>query len=134
MWVLDLVSQYCGRALVQDGYYQPVTKGISLGCPLSPLMGALYLSLLDSVIDALPGIRYVRFMDNWDILAKTRWQLRRAVRVMNRGLAQLGLEQHPDKTFIGPSTAVGSTPLPSPQARPLSHHSSTSAIRAGGAF
>ena len=100
-WVLDLVRQYCGRTLEQDGYYHTVTKGISLGCPLSPLMGALYLSPLDEAMAALPGIRYTRFMDDWVILAKTRWQLRRAVRVMNEVLARLGLAQHPDKTFIG---------------------------------
>jgi hypothetical protein len=100
-WVLDLASQYCGRTLEQDGYYRTVTKGISLGCPLSPLMGALYLSPLDEAMAALPGIRYTRFMDDWVILARSRWHLRRAVRVMNQVLAHLGLEQHPDKTFIG---------------------------------
>jgi hypothetical protein len=99
--VLDLASQYCGRTLEQDGYYRTVTKGISLGCPLSPLMGALYLSPLDEAMAALPGIRYTRFMDDWVILARSRWHLRRAVRVMNQVLAHLGLEQHPDKTFIG---------------------------------
>ena len=100
-WVLDLASQYCGRTVGQDGYYRTVTKGISLGCPLSPLMGALYLSPLDQAMAALPGIRYTRFMDDWVILARSRWHLRRAVRVMNEVLAHLGLEQHPDKTFIG---------------------------------
>jgi hypothetical protein len=40
-------------------------------------------------------------IDDWVILAKTRWHLRRAVRVMNEVLARLGLAQHPDKTFIG---------------------------------
>ena len=100
-WVLDLASQYCGRTLEQDGYYHTLTKGISLGCPLSPLMGALYLSPLDEAMAALPGIRYTRFMDDWVILARSRWHLRRAVRVMNEVLARLGLAQHPDKTFIG---------------------------------
>jgi hypothetical protein len=99
--VLDLVSQYCGRTLEQDGYYYSPRKGISLGCSLSPLMGALYLSPLDRAMASLPGIRYFRFMDDWIILAETRWQLRRAVRVMNQVLAHLGLEQHPAKTFIG---------------------------------
>jgi len=42
-----------------------------------------------------------KMIDDWVILAKTRWQLRRAVRVMNEVLARLGLAQHPDKTFIG---------------------------------
>lgn len=64
-------------------------------------MGALYLAPLDFSMDALPGIRYVKFMEGWVNFAKTRWHFRRAVRVMNRVLAHLGLEQHPDKTFIG---------------------------------
>ena len=35
------------------------------------------------------------------ILAPTHWQLRRAVKVVNQMLGALGLEKHPDKTFIG---------------------------------
>ena len=99
---LRLVQQYCARTLVKDGYYHEVErKGISLGCPLSPLMGALYLSPLDKALENLPGVKYLRFMDDWIILAESRWKLRRAVRIMNQVLADLELDQHPDKTFIG---------------------------------
>jgi RNA-directed DNA polymerase len=31
----------------------------------------------------------------------TRWKLRAAIRVVNETLAELKVEQHPDKTFIG---------------------------------
>ena len=41
-------------------------------------------------------------MDDILILAPSRWQLRRAIATMNGVLADLGLEQHPDKTTIGP--------------------------------
>lgn len=34
----------------------------------------------------------------WPVI---RWQLRGAVKVVNRMLGMLGLEKHPDKTFIG---------------------------------
>ena len=34
-------------------------------------------------------------------MLESRWKLRRVIRVMNQVLASLGLEQHPDKTFIG---------------------------------
>jgi RNA-directed DNA polymerase len=44
---------------------------------------------------------YIRFMDDILILAPTRWQLRDAVKVVNQRLAALGLEKHPDNTFIG---------------------------------
>lgn len=76
-------------------------KGISLGSPLSPLMAALYLSRLDTRVEGLPGVFYVRFMDDWVILATSRWTLRAAVRLMNATLQELSLEQHPEKTFIG---------------------------------
>ncbi|MGJ8638900.1 MAG: hypothetical protein ACSHYA_05865 [Opitutaceae bacterium] len=44
---------------------------------------------------------YVRFMDDWVILAPNRYKLGEAVRIMNEVLTELKLEQHPDKTFIG---------------------------------
>ncbi len=44
---------------------------------------------------------YARFMDDWIIIAPKRWQLRRAVRLVNETLNLLKVEQHPGKTFIG---------------------------------
>ncbi len=82
------------------GEYEAVTRGISLGCPLSPLMGALYLKPLDDLMER-QGLPYVRYMDDWVIMAKTRWALRRVVQQVNTILDHLKLEKHPDKTFIG---------------------------------
>lgn len=98
--ILDLVDQYLRRTIDENCLYSTVGRGISLGCPLSPIMGALYLDLLDRRMEA-SGFFYVRFMDDWVILTPTRWALRRAVRVVNQTLAELKVEQHPDKTFIG---------------------------------
>ena len=99
--ILDLVSQYCHRTVVHRGLYRFITKGIPLGSPLSPLMGALYLARLDRRMEELKDVFYVRFMDDWGILALTRWKLRNAVRIVNETLSELRVEQHPDKTFIG---------------------------------
>lgn len=55
----------------------------------------------DRTIRRRKGVRYVRFMDDLLILARTRWQLKRAIAEMNRWFGEAGLEQHPDKTFIG---------------------------------
>ena len=63
-------------------------------------MGAFYLKLLDERMEET-GLPYARFMDDWVILAPTRWKLRAAVRLVNQTLAELKVEQHPDKTFIG---------------------------------
>ena len=40
-------------------------------------------------------------MDDVLVLARSRWQLRRAVKVVNQALGALSLEKHPAKTFIG---------------------------------
>lgn len=40
-------------------------------------------------------------MDDIVILAPTRWKLRRAVKTVNATLAELKLQKHPKKTFIG---------------------------------
>ena len=42
-----------------------------------------------------------RFMDDWVVLAPTRWKLRRAIKAVNEVMAELRVEKHPDKTFIG---------------------------------
>ena len=45
-------------------------QGISLGCPLSPIMAALFLDVLDRRMEVI-GLVYVRFMDDWVVLAPT---------------------------------------------------------------
>ncbi len=98
--VLALLWGYLRRYLSDGGKFIDITQGISLGCPLSPLMGALFLKPLDDRMADL-GCFYVRFMDDWVILAATRWKLRRAIKAVNEVMAELRVEKHPDKTFIG---------------------------------
>jgi hypothetical protein len=98
--LLILLYDSMQRTVCEGGVYLPVRRGISLGCALSPLLGALYLSQLDERM-AKTGLIYARFMDDWVVLAPTRWKLRAAVRIVNRTLNELHVEQHPDKTFIG---------------------------------
>jgi hypothetical protein len=63
-------------------------------------MGALFLKPLDDLMGRM-GLFYVRFMDDWVILAPTRWKLWGAVRAVQELMGELMLELHPDKTFIG---------------------------------
>ena len=70
--ILDLLWQYMRRTVVDGGEYEEIQQGISLGCPLSPFMGALFLDRLDQKM-AATGLVYWRFMDDWVILAPTRW-------------------------------------------------------------
>jgi hypothetical protein len=49
---------------------------------------------------------YVRYMDDWVVLASSRWQLRRAIRAVRQQMARLRVMPHPDKTAMG-RTAKG---------------------------
>ena len=98
--VVDLIEQYIHRTVNDGGLYEDVTRGICLGCSLSPLMGAVYLKPVDDAM-AETGLFYARFMDDWVVLAPTRWKLREAIRAVNQALSALKVRQHPDKTFVG---------------------------------
>ena len=100
-----LLRRYCyaivRRTVEEGGNYRDIEQGISRGCAISPLLAALYLKDLDDKFSRQPGLYYVRYMDDILILSKTRWQNRRAVKILNQTLNSLKLKQHPAKTFIG---------------------------------
>jgi hypothetical protein len=98
--ILNLCGQYMKRTSEQAGWFFDHHRGISLGCPLSPLMGAFFLHDLDTRMEET-SLFYVRFMDDILVLAPTHSKLRTAVRAVNEVLSRLMLEKHPDKTFIG---------------------------------
>jgi hypothetical protein len=98
--ILNLLGQYLRRTAESGGWFWDIERGISLGCPLSPLIGAVFLDELDRRM-TVTGLFYIRFMDDILVLGPTRWKLRRAIRVVNEILGSLRLEKHPDKTFIG---------------------------------
>lgn len=104
--VLYLLEQYLYYSVESGGEFHTPERGIPRGCALSPLMGALHLWAVDNHFARQPGIYYARYIDDFVILTKTRWQLRRQVASLNRFFNDYGFRQHPDKTFIG-RTAKG---------------------------
>ena len=98
--VRRLLYQYLKRTAERGGCFFDVRQGISLGCPLSPLVAAFFLHEMDRALEK-GGLFSVRFMDDIVVLAPTRWRLRRAVRLVNAVLERLCLSKHPGKTFIG---------------------------------
>ena len=97
---MKLMRDFLEHTEEYGGLYSTLNQGISKSCPLSPLLGAIYLTPLDKAMEALP-VKYIRFMDDWIVFAKTRWYLRKAIKITNRILAELKLLKHPDKTWIG---------------------------------
>ncbi len=95
-----MLWQTMNRTAERGGLYKEITKGISRGCSLSPLIGAFFLHELDKGFEK-DGLFYVRYMDDILILTKTRWKCRRAVKQLNQAFNHLKLEKHPDKTYIG---------------------------------
>ena len=98
--VTRLLTQVIGRTVEWGGTFRTIRRGIGRGSPLSPLLAAIYLKPLDDAMDRA-GIAYVRYMDDWVILEKRRWPLRRAIRRVNAILNDLKLITHPDKTWVG---------------------------------
>ena len=97
---MNLLSQFIGRTVEYGGVYRDIRRGIGRGSPLSPLLGALYLDAVDRAMTRR-GLFYVRYMDDILVMARTRWHLRKAIKTLNRGLEELRLSKHPDKTSIG---------------------------------
>uniref|UniRef100_UPI001EFF2751 reverse transcriptase domain-containing protein n=1 Tax=Citrobacter koseri TaxID=545 RepID=UPI001EFF2751 len=97
----ELVSQYLHYSVEDGGTFHTPEKGISRGCPLSPLMGALHLYDMDAHFARQKNIHYARYMDDVIILAKTRWSLRRHTKRLKQWFNEYGFEAHPDKTFTG---------------------------------
>jgi len=100
------------RELIADYLALPDSQGAGIGMVasggLSPLLGALYLASLDRRMDRLSRrkqlVHYVRYMDDIVLLARTRWELRRAIAALHEEVARLGLQLHRVKRFIGRTT------------------------------
>ena len=96
-------------AVVHDYLALPDTRHTGCGMVasggLSPLLGGLYLAPLDHAMDRLKArgqlVQYVRYMDDVVLLAKSRWQLRRAIAALHAVLEPLHLRLHRVKRFIG---------------------------------
>ncbi|HJO75060.1 MAG TPA: hypothetical protein QGH84_07610, partial [Rhodospirillales bacterium] len=61
--MLNLLGQYLRRSSERGGVFRDCELGISLGCPLSPLIGAFFLKELDQRM-ARSGLFYLRFMED----------------------------------------------------------------------
>jgi RNA-directed DNA polymerase len=99
-FILNLLWQSMHRCVERGGLFRDIEQGLPRGCPLSPLLGAFFLTELDDALEQ-QDVFYVRYMDDVLIMSRKRWGLRKAIKLLNEIFSTLGLEQHPDKTYIG---------------------------------
>jgi hypothetical protein len=77
-------------------------KAMVAGGSLSPILGGLYLNPLDQIMGQDKRLVYVRYMDDFVVLAKTRWHLKKAIAQIHRVTGDLKLRLHRKiKSFIG---------------------------------
>ncbi|EIT7187763.1 transposase [Serratia marcescens] len=96
-----LLNQYLYYSVEDAGEFYTPDAGINRGCALSPLIGASLLYHVDTYFSTQRHLFYVRYMDDFLVLARTRWPLRRAVKALHNFLNLAGFETHPDKTQLG---------------------------------
>ena len=93
--------QFCNRCEITNANHVLIKKqSIPRGCPLSPLIGAIYLQKLDQFAKD-NNLEYVRYMDDYVFFAKKRWQLRSIIKSNYQIIDDLGLWLAADKTYIG---------------------------------
>ena len=112
IYLLDLVGRMGAssqsRAIVKDYLRLPDRRqtgcSMTAGGSLSPLLAAVMLIPLDEAMNRLfrrYGLFYVRYMDDFVIMAQKRHQLRRAIKRVHEVLQRLGLRLHGSKRLIG---------------------------------
>jgi len=97
--LIDILSQW--TILPPHGVRIP--RGIPQGNDISSYLGNLYLLPLDEAlceIEKTDGIRYLRYMDDVKILAKSRASALKALFAMNKVLRELQLNVQGSKTNI----------------------------------
>jgi RNA-directed DNA polymerase len=86
------------RSIVADYLALPdkpdTGKAMVAGGALSPILGGLYLNPLDQIMGQDKRLVYVRYMDDFVVLAKTRWHLKKAIAKIHRITCDLKLRLH----------------------------------------
>jgi group II intron reverse transcriptase/maturase len=98
--VLKLLRQWLTAGVREDGMVTNPTSGTPQGGVISPLLSNIYLSVLDDVWEkrcAHLGV-LVRYADDFVVMCRTKRDVEETERRVQRVMARLGLELHPDKT------------------------------------
>lgn len=98
--IITVISKYLDRLEILDGEMRN-SRCLPKGCPLAPVLANFYLLSLDKVLMQSKGVQYVRYMDDFVVVSKTRHHLRDAIKHMYAELKKLKLTLSRPKTWIG---------------------------------
>lgn len=78
--VLNLIAQFLYYTVENGGNFHTPNTGMSRSSSLSPLLAAFHLYCIDDHFSKLPHLHYIRYMDDFIILTKTRWHLKKQLK------------------------------------------------------
>ncbi len=98
--ILDLIQEFLGSGVIEDGQFVRTLKGTPQGGVISPLLANIVLNHLDWQLTS-QGYRFVRYADDFVILCKTRHEAEKALDFARHILKyDLDLKLSPEKTMI----------------------------------
>lgn len=97
--ILNLVERFLKAGVLEQGIRQPTLRGTPQGGVLSPLLANIALNVLDWHL-AEHGCHFVRYADDFVVLAKSQEQLKEARALVEQTLPKLGLTRSADKTTL----------------------------------
>ncbi len=100
--VLKLIRKWLKAGVMEDGTVRESLAGTPQGGVISPLLANIYLHVLDCAWNQdfkQLGV-LVRYADDFVVMCRTESQAKEARRQVERIMASLGLNLHPDKTRL----------------------------------
>lgn len=97
--ILRLIEKFLRAGVMENGVFKPTTVGTPQGGVISPLLANIVLNHLDWHLHK-QGLRFVRYADDFVVVAPSRTQAEEARVQVEYVLEQLGLCLSPDKTQI----------------------------------
>jgi RNA-directed DNA polymerase len=97
--LLRLIESFLKADILDEASQWTPQEGAPQGAVLSPLLSNVYLDPLDHLL-AEHGFEMVRYADDFVILCRTAAEAQRALELVGRWVAEMGLTLHPTKTRI----------------------------------
>ncbi|PMH03884.1 reverse transcriptase domain-containing protein [Vibrio lentus] len=103
-FILNIICQYLFYSVEFGGNVRETQKGICRSCGLSHLLAAYHLNHIDVKFEQYSPYDdyfYTRYMDDFLVLTKKRYPMRKGIKIIKSELASQHFELASDKTQLG---------------------------------